>query len=138
MFDTIIQNALTSLPTFALHLAVTLVMLIAGVVIYTMATPINEQKLIAAGNVAASVSFGAIVLSLAIPLAFCLKASVGLADIIVWGAVATVLQLIAFGVATLVFRDMSRRIEAGDMAAAVALSATNLAVAALNAAAISG
>jgi putative membrane protein len=138
MFDTILRNVATSLPTFALHFGVTLLMLVIGVLVYMAMTPLHERRLMAAGNNAAAVCFGACVIGLAMPLAFCLKASVNVADIVVWGVVAVVLQLCAFGAATLVFRDLSRRIEAGEMSAAIALASTNLAVAALNAAAISG
>ncbi len=138
MLDTILRNAATSLPIFALHFGTTLAMLVGGVLLYMSITPINERRQIAAGNTAAAVSFAAIVLGMAIPLAYCLKASVNTADIVVWGIVSVILQLLAYGIASFVFRDLARRIESGDMAAAIALGATNLGVAALNAAAVSG
>ena len=77
-------------------------------------------------------------LGLAIPLAFCLKSSVSILDIVVWGVVALVLQMAAYFATAFVFRNLEQRLTAGDMAAAIALAATNLATATLNAAAISG
>lgn len=138
MFETLLQNLLTSLPVFALHFGATLVILVVGVILYTWVTPIDEAALIRAGNRAAALSFGAAVLGLAVPLAYCLATSVNLPDIVLWGAVAVVVQLATFFVINLVFRDLARRIEAGDVAAAITLAATKLAVAALNAAAITG
>jgi putative membrane protein len=90
------------------------------------------------GNVAAATSFGAAVVGLALPLAICLARSVNVADIVIWGIVALAVQLITFFAMSFAFRDLSQRIENGDMAAAVALGSTKLGVAAINAAAIAG
>ncbi len=138
MFETILTSAIHALPVFAAQFAVTLLILIAGVLIYQMLTPHNEAKLIRENNTAAGVAFGAVILSLALPLAMCLARSVSVADIIVWGVVALVIQLGTFFVARLVFRDLVQRIERGELASAAALGATHLAVAAINAAAIAG
>lgn len=138
MFDAIVTSAIHALPVFAAQFGVTLLILVAGVLIYQMLTPHNEARLIRENNTAAGVAFGAAILSLALPLAMCLARSVSIADIIVWGVVALVIQLGTFFVARLVFRDLVQRIERGELAAAAALGATHLAVAAINAAAIAG
>ena len=57
---------------------------------------------------------------------------------VVWGTIALVIQLGTFFVARLVFRDLVKRIENGEMASAIALGATHLAVGTVNAAAIAG
>lgn len=137
-FEPVLASLAAGLPTFALHFGGTLAILVVGVLVYMAVTPIHEGRLIKAGNTAAAISFGSAVLGLAIPLAFCLKSSVSLPDILVWGAVSLVLQLAAYFAASTVFRDLARRIEAGEVSAAIALGATNLAVATLNAAAVSG
>ncbi len=138
MFDAILTSAIHALPVFAAQFAVTLLILVAGVLIYQMLTPHNEAQLIRENNTAAGVAFGAVILSLALPLAMCLARSVSVADIIVWGVVALAIQLGTFFVVRLVFRDLVQRIERGEMASAAALGATHLAVAAINAAAIAG
>lgn len=138
MFDTILTSAIHALPVFAAQFAVTLLILVAGVLVYQMLTPHNEAKLIRENNTAAGLAFGAVILSLALPLAMCLARSVSVADIIVWGVVALVIQLGTFFVVRLVFRDLVQRIERGELASAAALGATHLAVAAINAAAIAG
>jgi putative membrane protein len=138
MFDAILTSALKALPTFAAHFGVTLLILIGGVLIYQALTPQAETRLIRENNVAAATAFGAAILSLALPLAMCLARSVSIPDIIVWGAVALVVQLATFFVARFAFHDLVARIERGEMASAVVLGATHLGVATINAAAIAG
>jgi putative membrane protein len=138
MFQAILTSAIRALPVFATHFLITLVILVVGVVIYQALTPQNEARLIRANNQAAAVAFGAAILSLALPLAMCLARSVSIPDIIIWGTIALIIQLATFFVASLVFRDLVKRIEAGEMASAIALGATHIAVGAINAAAIAG
>jgi putative membrane protein len=138
MFQTILNSALKALPVFAAQFAVTLVMLVGAILVYRAATPHDETRLIRENNIAAATEFGAAILSLALPLAACLARSVSIADIVVWGVVALALQLGTFFVASLVFRDLRQRIERGEVASAIAMGATHLSVAAVNAAAIAG
>ncbi|MCW5745327.1 MAG: DUF350 domain-containing protein [Alphaproteobacteria bacterium] len=138
MFSDIFASALSALPVFLLHMGTTLAILVLGVLIYMRVTPYEEIRLMREGNVAAATSFGAAVTGLALPLAICMARSVNVADIVIWGVVALVVQLATFFVMAYVFKDLARRIENGDMAAAVALAATKLSVAAINAAAIAG
>ncbi len=138
MFEAIFASAMRALPLFLLHLGVTLAILALGVMIYMWVTPHHETRLVREGNVAAATSFGSAVLGLAMPLAICLARSVNIADIVIWGVVALVVQLATFFVMSFLFKDLSNRIENGDMAAAVTLGSTKLGVAAINAAAIAG
>ncbi len=138
MFQTILNSAIRAMPVFAVQFAVTLVMLVGAVLIYRAVTPQDETRLIRANNVAAATEFGAAILSLALPLAMCLARGVSVSDIVIWGVVALVLQLGTFFVSMLVFRDLRERIERGELASAIALGATHLGVAAINAAAIAG
>jgi len=126
------------LPVFLIHSAVSMVILLVGVFIYMKVTAHDELALIRAGNVAASLSFGGALVGLSLPLGFSLAASVSLWDLLVWGVIALILQLVAFRLADLVLKDVSARIEAGEMSAAVLLVSVKLATAIINAAAISG
>ena len=132
------SNVLPRVVVVGAGFGVTLAILIGGVLIYRAATPQDETRLIRENNVAAAIAFGAAILSLALPLAMCLARSVSIPDIIVWGVVALVVQLGTFFVASFVFRDLVQRIERGEAASAVALGATHLGVAGINAAAIAG
>ena len=125
-------------PVFLVHSATSLVLLALGIAIYMRFTKHDEIKLIREGNVAAALSLGGAIVGLALPIAFSLAASVTLWDLVIWGIVAFVLQIVAFRVVDLVLKDISRRIEAGEMGAAVILVSFKLATAFINAAAIAG
>lgn len=134
--DAVLQSMLTGLPIFLGHFGFTVGLLALAVIIYMRLTPHDEVKLIQSGNLAAAISFGAAVLGLALPLAFTLSGSVNIWDIALWGGVILIIQLAAYKGADLVFSGLSERIENNEVAAAVALGSTKIAVASLNAAAI--
>ena len=75
-------------------------------------------------------------LALAIPLAAMLATSGTFLDVLVWGIVALILQLITLGVVALVMRNFRTMIEGGNIAAAVTLAGAQISVALLNAAAM--
>jgi putative membrane protein len=60
------------------------------------------------------------------------------ADILVWGAVATVMQAAAFGLASLMLRELPARVERGDLAAALVAASVQVSVGIVNAGAMSG
>jgi putative membrane protein len=59
-----------------------------------------------------------------------------LADCVVWGLVALVVQILAYWLVRLVLPDLSQRIAAGETAAALFLGAASLAAGILNASAM--
>jgi putative membrane protein len=121
-----------------LHAAVTLVLLILGVVLYAFLTPHREVQLIREGNTAAAISFGGMVVGLAIPLAMSLSASTSVAEIAIWGAATIVVQLLAFRLIDMLLTGLPGRIREGEVAAAALLVAAKLAVALILAAAVAG
>ena len=134
----VIESFLSGFPIFMLHAAVTIAILAAGLWVYTAITPYREFELIRRGNLAAAISFSAAALGIAIPLAFCMAASVSVYDVLLWGVVTVILQLIAYKATDLLLRELPKRIEAGEAGPALVLAAIKLAVAAINAAAVSG
>ncbi|MGF1462412.1 MAG: DUF350 domain-containing protein [Maricaulaceae bacterium] len=132
------QSFAAGFPVLLTHLAVSAALLAAFMFLYVKMTPYKELGLVREGNTAAAVSFGAIIVGLSVPMAFCLAASVSLADIAIWGAATLFLQMLTFRLVDLIIRDLPRRIEAGEMAAAVLLAAFKLAAAALISAAVAG
>ena len=106
--------------------------------LYTITTPHKDFALVREGNLAAAISLSGAILGLAIPLAFCMATSVSVAEIVIWGLLAVLVQILVFRLADLLLRDLSARIEGGELAPAVLLAGIKLSVAAINAAAISG
>lgn len=126
------------LPVFLVHSAASLLILGVGVAIYAWITKHDELELIRQGNTAAALSLGGAIIGFAIPLASSLAASVSLWDLLFWGVVALLLQLVAFRLTDIFLKDISARIEAGEVGAATFLVSVKLATALINAAAISG
>lgn len=136
--EAVLQSFLTGLPILLLHFGLTLLMLALGAVLYVMMTPYHEIELIKEGNVAAAVSFGGVLVGLALPLAFAMAGSVNSFDIMIFGAVTIVLQLLAYRITDLVLKDLPQRITSGEISAAITLVAIKLSVSMINAAAVSG
>ena len=136
--DGAIQSFLSGIPFLLTHFGVTIVMLVVGAFIYIKITSHDEMALIKDGNNAAAVSLSGAILGLAIPLAFCMANSINVYDIVIWGLVTLVIQLVTFWIIDLWLRDLSRKIEDGQVGTAILLVSVKLAVASINAAAISG
>lgn len=134
----VIDSFIAGFPVLMAHSATTLVMLIVAVRVYMWITPWDEVTLVRAGNLAAAVSFGGAIIGLALPLAFAMAGSVSIYEILIWGAVTLVLQIVAYRFADMLLRELPTRIEAGEMGAAILLVSIKLAAAAINAAAVSG
>lgn len=130
-----IVNALgAGLPHLLLQFAVAVALLAAGVAIYMVATPFRERELIEEGNIAAGVVMSGAILAMAIPIAATLATSALVLDLVVWGSVAVLLQLLTVVGVSLVFHHLRAMIQHGNVAAALTLAGTQLAVALLNAA----
>lgn len=126
------------LPLLLLHFIVALALLVVGVRLYMAITPFDERRLIDAGNTAGGIVLAAAVIGLALPLAATLATSALVVDVLLWGSVAIVLQLVTFGVFAAALRGLRAQIENGNVAVASILAAGQIAVGLLNAAAVSG
>ena len=136
--NTIIETLQAGLPVLFLQFAVALLLLAIGVAIYMAITPFHEARLVRAGNLAGGVVLMGTVIALAIPLAATLASSLVTLDILLWGAVALVLQLLAFLIVTHLIRGLKVMIEEGNVAAACVLVGCQIGVALINAGAMSG
>lgn len=137
-FAQILQGLESGLPLLLLHFGATLALFFVGVAVYVAVTPMHEREMLANGNQAAGIVLGGTVVALAIPLAATLATSQALADIVIWGTVALILQLFTFLIAIWLFRDLRTMIETGNVAAGTALAGLQIAVALLNAGAMAG
>lgn len=136
--EAVLQSFLTGFPILLLHFSVTVVMLGIGAWLYYKWTPYCEITLIREGNMAAAIAMAGSVIGLALPLAVCMAASVSVADIVVWGSLTIVLQLIVYRFVDLLLKGLPARIEKGETAPAVFLVGVKFGVAMINAAAVAG
>lgn len=126
----------TGLPMLLLQFLLVLTLLVAGIFIYMAVTPFHERDLLRNGNPAAATVLGGALVALAIPLAALLATTGALLDILVWGVVAVLLQLLTVTILLHLLRGMRAMIEAGQVAAAIPLVAAQLSIGLLNAAAM--
>ena len=133
-----LQAFAAGFPTTLAHAGLSLVLFAVGAVLYALLSPHREIGRIRDGNAAAAVSYGGVLLGLAIPLAVSLTASTSLAELAIWGASVTVLQLLLLRITDFVLRGLPERVDEGEISAAVLLVSAKLAVALLVAAAVAG
>ena len=124
------------LPMLLLQFLLVLALLVIGIFIYLAVTPFHERELLRNGNPAAATVLGGALVAIAIPLAALLATTGALLDILVWGVVAVLLQLLTVTIVLHSLRGMRAMIEAGQVAAAIPLVAAQLSIALLNAAAM--
>ena len=134
--EAIIQSIVSGAPVLALHLVTTFAILIGGMGIHMWFTPYEDIKLVREGNTAAAVALGGAFLGLALPLAGSLAGSVTSLDILLWGIVTVIVQLICLKVVDLVLHGLPKRIANGEMAAAIFLAFAKVSVGAIVATAV--
>ena len=136
--EAIIQSLFTGFPVLMLHSSVTLAILIVAVFLYVKITPYDEITLIKDGNTAAAISLSGAIIGFALPLAFAMSSSVTIFEILIWGPVTLLLQLVAFRITDILLSDLPKRIILGQVGPAIFLVSIKIAVAVINAAAVNG
>jgi putative membrane protein len=132
------QSVIAGFPVLLIHLATTTGLFAIGIAIYVWVTPYREIRLIRDGNIAAAITLSGQMLALAIPLGAMMAHSVSVPDIVLWGGVTVVLQLIAFAAVAILIRHLPAAIERGEIASALVLGCGQIVAGILNAAAMSG
>lgn len=127
-------HLMTMLPAFLAYFAVAIVLLALFLLVYLNATPYHELALIRAGNTAAALSLSGALLGFAMPVANVIAHSDTLIDLALWGAIAGVVQILAYLVARFTLPHLNEDIPAGKIAPAAFLAAVSLSVGMINAA----
>ena len=125
------------LADFATYFGIGLGFMLLYVVLYLYATPYREITLIRGDNLPAAVVLAGALLGFAVPLASALRVANGLLDVAAWAFMALIAQLAAYALVALLLKDFSRRINRGEMAAAVLAGSIHLGVGLINSAAMS-
>ncbi len=129
-----LQYTISTLPSFVAFFAVAIAVIAVFLAVYLYATPYAEIALVREGNVAAATNFGGTLVGLALPVANVVRNSHALLDVVVWGVVACLVQLLAYALARLALPGLPRDIRAGKIAPALFLAALSIAVGLVNAA----
>ncbi len=116
-------------PRFLLSTGAAGLMLLAASTIYVLLTPWKELALVRSGNTAAGIALSGAIIGLAIPISSTLSSSLTLEGLAIWGAIALLMQLIAYRVVDLVLRDIPGRIANDETGAATLLAAAKVSTA---------
>ncbi|MBB6443917.1 DUF350 domain-containing protein [Bacillus benzoevorans] len=78
------------------YIGVALLLLLIGIILFEVTTKNKEFELIKNGNKAAVYAFGGRILGLGIVLYSSISNSINVLDMVIWGSVAIVMQIIVF------------------------------------------
>jgi putative membrane protein len=124
-----------TLPHFLAYFGSAVALAAAFLWLYSLCTPHREFALIREGNMAAAVQLTWTFLGFAVPVASVIANSVSLLDMVLWGAVAGVVQLTVFVVISrFLFKAVSDRIAEGCVASGQFVGGIGLGIGILQAA----
>jgi putative membrane protein len=129
-------STLAGLGEFLIFFGLSVALVSLYLALYTLATAHNEFALIRQNVISAAVALGLSLVGFALPLASAVVHAQDVIDCLVWGLVALAVQILAYWLVRLLLPNLSQRIAAGEMAAALFLGAASLAAGILNAAAM--
>ncbi|MCA0936888.1 DUF350 domain-containing protein [Vibrio alginolyticus] len=132
----IIADLLAGFPYFLLYFSVSIVFVLAFKFVYIKLTPYDEWHLIKEEqNTAAAVALSGALVGYCLAIAGAASNSVSIIDFMLWGIVALLAQLIAFGIVRFILiPQVSERIENNELPAGIVLAAVSVSVGMLNAA----
>ncbi|MFY8038800.1 MAG: DUF350 domain-containing protein [Bosea sp. (in: a-proteobacteria)] len=131
-----LYTSIQGLPDFLLFFGAAMGLTAAYLVLYTLSTTHNEFELIRQNNVAAGASLGLSLMGFAIPLSSAIVNSKTIVDLLVYGVVALVIQIMVYWLVRLLLTNLSQRIANGEVASALFLGAASLAAGLVTAAAM--
>jgi putative membrane protein len=126
--------SLSGIPNFFLYAAIGVTLSFVFAVIYIRTTGHDEMGLIRAGNASAALALGSSLIGFSLPLSKAIAQASSVPDCILWGAIALVVQLLAYAVARLIVPDLSAKIQSNTLAAAILLASISIMAGMLNAA----
>lgn len=129
-----VTESLADLPYFVASFGIVLMMLALGLAAYVALAARRDMRLIAEGNVAAAAGMTGAFIGFALPLASAVIRSEALLDMLAWGGVALLAQLIVLTGLRLMLSSLVRRMHDGQVAGGLFLAAVAVSVGILNAA----
>lgn len=132
----LLHTTLNGFLNFALYFGLSILLLMVFKVVYSAITPHDEWRLVREErNMAAAVGFIGAQVGFALALGSAITQSIHVLDFMLWGVIALLAQLVAYGVVRFVFLpEVSQRISQNDLSAGVILGGVSVAVGVLNAA----
>jgi len=116
---TTVTSSLSGLPLFLAYFCLSLVVVTGYLYVYTRITPHDEFELIRKNVPGAAISLGLSLLGFALPVASAIAHAANIVDCLIWSVIALIVQLIVYYLVRIPVPDISKRIEAGDLAPAI-------------------
>ena len=129
-----IGDFVASLSQFLIFFFVAAGLTLLFVVIYTRVTKHNELALIKENSTAATIAFSGSLIGFALPLASTMISSDTVIELLLWGVVALIVQVLVYLLIRLPMPRISERIEADEVAAGIWLGTCSVVAGILNAA----
>lgn len=133
-----IAASLSTLPSFVAYFCGAGALTTVFLMLYSRLTPEQEIALIRSGNIAAAIALTGALFGFVVPLASVIAHSARMLDLILWGAVALLIQLAGFLVARAMFPGLPKAIVEGQISEAVFLAGLSLALGIIDAACMAG
>lgn len=130
LFAGFIPSLLDFLAFFGVAAGLTIIF----VLVYWQTTRHNEIALIKNNSIPAAIAFAGAVIGFALPLASVMLHALSLLDLVLWGVVAMIVQIVAYFLVRMPMPRVSQRIEEGEIAAGIWLGAVSFVAGILNAA----
>src|SRR4249920_1811776 len=132
--SSMILQSLAGLPAFLVYFCTALVAVVSYLFVYTRVTPHDEFQLIRENDPAAAIALGLSLLGFVLPVVSAIAHSANVWDCLIWSVIALIVQIIVYYIVKIPVPNLSARIAAGELAAAIWLGLSSLAAGALNAA----
>jgi putative membrane protein len=129
-----IRESILGFPPFITYFAISALLLVLFMFIYLRITPYHEIELIKEGNTAAAASLSGAILGFTLPLAHAVAQAANLVDMLIWGLIALIVQLVSYLIVRALIPGIVRDIPEGKVAQGVFLGAVSIAAGILNAA----
>lgn len=126
-----------TLPLYFMFLGACVGLLALALLVYTLITPYREWALIRQGNTAAATSMGGTAIGMAIALSSVASGTYSVLELLMWGGVALVCQLLVFVAVCFLLPGFRQGIEADRLGYGATLGALSIAMGILNAGALS-
>jgi putative membrane protein len=126
-----------TLPEYALFLAASIALLACALGIYILITPFEEIALIRAGNSAAAISLSGTAIGMALVLHSTASGTFDIVEMILWGGVGLIGQLIALVIVSFMIPGLRAGITDNNSGYGILLGGVSVAMGILNAGAIS-
>lgn len=124
----------SGLPAFLAYFGSGIVLLFLFATLYSLVTPQKEITLMRSGNCSAATAYLGALIGFSLPLASAAANSVSIVDFVIWAAIGAIIQLLAFGLAAFLQKDLPNRITNGELCAGLWAGGVALVVGLLNAA----